>query len=39
MDISDFRRPDFDIDRIFLNRWSPRSMSGDEISRDIQETK
>jgi nitroreductase len=34
MDISDFRRPDFDIDRIFLNRWSPRSMSGDEISRD-----
>jgi nitroreductase len=35
MDISDFRRPDFDIDRIFLNRWSPRSMSGDEISRDV----
>jgi len=35
MDISDFRRPDFDIDRIFLNRWSPRSMSGDEISREL----
>jgi nitroreductase len=35
MDISYFRRPDFDIDRIFLNRWSPRSMSGDEISRDV----
>ena len=35
MDISDFRRLDFDIDRIFLNRWSPRSMSGDEISRDV----
>jgi nitroreductase len=35
MDISDFRRPDFDTDRIFLNRWSPRSMSGDEISRDV----
>jgi nitroreductase len=35
MDISDFRRPDFDIDQIFLNRWSPRSMSGDEISRDV----
>ena len=35
MGISDFRRRDFDIDRIFLNRWSPRSMSGDEISRDV----
>lgn len=35
MDISDFRRPDFDINRIFLNRWSPRSMSGDEISREL----
>jgi len=35
MDISDFRKPDFDIDQIFLNRWSPRSMSGDEISRDV----
>ena len=35
MYISDFRKPDFDIDPIFLNRWSPRSMSGDEISRDV----
>ncbi|HET6461795.1 MAG TPA: nitroreductase family protein [Syntrophales bacterium] len=35
MDISDFRKPDFDIDTFFLNRWSPRSMSGDEIGRDI----
>jgi len=35
MDISDFRRPDFDADPIFVNRWSPRSMSGDEISRDV----
>ena len=35
MNISDFRKPDFDIDQIFLNRWSPRSMSGDEISRDL----
>jgi nitroreductase len=35
MNISDFRRPDFEIDPIFLNRWSPRSMSGDEISREI----
>jgi nitroreductase len=35
MNISDFRRPDFAIDPIFLNRWSPRSMSGDEISREV----
>jgi nitroreductase len=35
MDISDFRKPHFDIDTFFLNRWSPRSMSGDEIGRDI----
>jgi nitroreductase len=35
MDISDFRRPGFDVGPIFLNRWSPRSMSGDEISRDV----
>lgn len=35
MNISDFRKPDFDIDPIFLNRWSPRSMSGGEISRDV----
>jgi nitroreductase len=35
MDISYFRKPDFDVDAIFLNRWSPRSMSGDEISREV----
>ena len=35
MDISYFRKPDFDVDEIFLNRWSPRSMSGDEISREV----
>ena len=35
MNISDFRRPDFEVDQIFLNRWSPRSMSGDEISREV----
>jgi nitroreductase len=29
-----YRRPEFEIDSIFLNRWSPRSMSGEEISKD-----
>ncbi|HEX9830804.1 MAG TPA: nitroreductase family protein [Thermodesulfobacteriota bacterium] len=32
MDISRYRKPEFDIDEIFLNRWSPRAMSGEEIS-------
>lgn len=35
MDIYSFRKPDFDIDQLFLNRWSPRGMSGDEIGRDL----
>ena len=31
MNIKDFRKPEHDIDKIFLNRWSPRAMSGEEI--------
>ena len=30
----DFRRPDHEISPIFLDRWSPRAMSGEEISRE-----
>ncbi|MEK6742234.1 MAG: nitroreductase family protein [Nitrospirota bacterium] len=30
----DFRKPDHDISPMFVNRWSPRSMSGGEISRE-----
>lgn len=29
--IQDFRKPEQDVDEIFLNRWSPRAMSGEEI--------
>jgi nitroreductase len=29
-----FRKPDHDISPIFINRWSPRAMSGDEIGRE-----
>jgi nitroreductase len=29
----DFRRPDHDIQPFFVNRWSPRAMTGEEISR------
>jgi nitroreductase len=31
MNIRDFRKPQQDIDEIFVNRWSPRAMSGQEI--------
>jgi nitroreductase len=30
----DFRKPDHDISPLFVNRWSPRAMSGEEISRE-----
>ncbi|MGH7790937.1 MAG: nitroreductase family protein, partial [Thermodesulfobacteriota bacterium] len=32
IDVSRYRKPEFDVDEIFLNRWSPRAMSGEEIS-------
>ncbi len=32
MNISDFRKPQQDVNEIFLNRWSPRAMSGEEIA-------
>ena len=31
MNIRDFRKPEQDINEIFVNRWSPRAMSGEEI--------
>lgn len=31
---SNMRQADYQIDPVFLNRWSPRAMSGDEISQD-----
>lgn len=34
VNVWDFRKADFDIDPRFLNRWSPRSLSGEEISKD-----
>jgi len=34
VDVSEYRRPEYSVDRIFLNRWSPRAMSGEKISRD-----
>jgi nitroreductase len=31
MNIRDYRKPEYNVDEIFLNRWSPRAMSGEEI--------
>ena len=31
MNIRDFRKPEHKIDEVFINRWSPRAMSGEEI--------
>ena len=30
----DFRRPDHDIQPFFVDRWSPRAMTGEEITRE-----
>lgn len=35
MNIRDFRKPEYNVDEIFLNRWSPRAMSGAEIDEKI----
>lgn len=34
VNVSEYRKPEYDVDRIFLNRGSPRAMSGEGISRD-----
>ncbi|MFO7569261.1 MAG: nitroreductase family protein, partial [Smithellaceae bacterium] len=34
MKIRDYRQPAYDIDELFLNRWSPRAMSGEAIGQD-----
>ncbi|MDA8427662.1 MAG: nitroreductase family protein [Geobacteraceae bacterium] len=32
---SERRQPDHPVDRIFVDRWSPRAMSGEEIPREV----
>lgn len=29
---SEFRKPEYEIDKIFLDRWSPRAMNGESLS-------
>lgn len=31
-EISQYRQPEYDVDPLFVERWSPRAMSGEEIS-------
>jgi len=31
MNIHDFRKPENNVHELFINRWSPRAMSGEEI--------
>jgi hypothetical protein len=31
---SEVRKPDFEIERLLVDRWSPRAMSGEEISQN-----
>lgn len=31
---SDLREPEYPVDRLFLDRWSPRAMSGEEVSEE-----
>ena len=32
--VSEFRRPQYEIDSLFVNRWSPRAMSGEPIGEE-----
>ncbi len=34
INIREYRKPEYEVDEIFLKRWSPRAMSGEDISHD-----
>jgi len=33
-DVREYRKPEYDVDRVFIERWSRRAMSGEEMSRE-----
>ncbi|WP_276253519.1 nitroreductase family protein [Halomontanus rarus] len=33
-DVADHREPDHDVDPLFVNRWSPRAMTGESLDED-----
>ncbi|XGI84363.1 nitroreductase family protein [Halorutilales archaeon Cl-col2-1] len=34
-EVAEHRQPEYDIDPIFVNRWSPRSMTGETVDDDL----
>lgn len=38
MNVFDYRKPEHDVDPIFVNRWSPRAMSGEDIDEETLNT-
>lgn len=34
MDIKEYRKEEYGVDPVFVNRWSPRAMSAEEIGKD-----
>jgi nitroreductase len=34
MDMTKYRTPEFNIEPLFYNRWSPRAMSGEELNKE-----
>ena len=35
VDVKQYRETEYDIDSIFLERWSPRSFSTEEVEEDV----
>jgi nitroreductase len=35
---SENRQPEHSVERIFVDRWSPRAMSGEELSDEVLQT-
>jgi nitroreductase len=35
MNVDDFRKPQYDVEDIFIHRWSPRAMSAEEIDQAV----
>ena len=33
LEVNKYRKPEYEVDPIFVNRWSPRAMSGQEITK------
>jgi nitroreductase len=34
LDVNNFRKPDYGIEPVFINRWSPRALSGEALNKE-----